>query len=333
MTMIDSKVIGSSRLHSMAAMAALLALGLTTRAEAQDYPSRTVRIIVPYAAGGSIDPSTRLLADKLSRQMGQTFVVENRPGAGGNIGIEAAARSAPDGYTLLSMPAAIAINPSLYAKVPYDVEKDLTPVGMLYRTPMVMLTSPKTGIKSLADFMARVREKPGQVNYAISGNGTLDHLVCENFRASANLNMVKVNYGGVPKGITALLAGEVDMMVVSAGPAMPYILSGQLVPLAVTGEQRTKALPDVPTMEQAGFKDFKMYGLAMFLVPSQTPGPVTTKLNSEIEKALALPDVQKMFTDVGAETPKMTMAEIREYLRQQSALFAGIVRSSGARVD
>ena len=316
------------------ALAAALALAGPIRANAQaDYPTRNVRVIVPYAAGGAVDPMARLMADRLTRSLGQTFVVENRPGAGGNIGIESAVHATPDGYTLLVTPSGVAINPSLYAKVPYDLEKDLTPVAIVNRVPMIVMATPSFGVKSIAELIERAKAKPKTINYAISGNGTLDHLVCERLRAAAGLDMVKVNYQGVPKGITALLSGEVQIMVAAANAALPYIQAGQVVPLAVTTAERSPQLPDVPTMAESGFPDFAMAGWTMLFAQRGVPDAIVTKLHDEVVKAVADPAVKDIITKTGGETPTMSLDELKTYVRKEAALFADIVRASGARVD
>jgi tripartite-type tricarboxylate transporter receptor subunit TctC len=313
---------------------ALLVPAFCLAAQAQQaYPNRTIRLVVPYAAGGSVDPMARLVADRLGKTIGQSVVVENRPGAGGNIGIEAAIRGAHDGYTLLATPAAVAINPSLYAKVPYDLEKDLVPVALVNRNAMIVLVSPASGVKSLPDLVARAKEKGAAMNYAISGNGTLDHLVCEHLRTSAGIGMVKINYQGVPKAITALIAGDVQMMVASATAALPYTQSGQLVALAVTSAERAPHLPNVPTMSELGFKDFVMYGWTMLFAPSGVPGDIVGKLHDATAEVVAQPDVTKIITDMGSEAQSLTLAELKAYVRREAALFAAIVKSSGARAD
>jgi len=297
------------------------------------YPNKTIRIVVPYAAGGSVDPIARLVADRLSRTIGQSVVVENRAGAGGNIGIEAVVRGPHDGYTLLATPSAVAINPSLYGKVPYDLEKDLVPFSLVNRNAMIVLVSPASGMSTLSDLIARAKDKPGSMNYAIAGNGTLDHLVCEHLRAGAGLDMVKINYGGVPKGITALLAGEVQMMVASVTAASAFVKSGQLKALAVTSGQRVSQMPDVPTMSELGHKDFVMYGWSMLFAPSGVPADIVAKLHAETAKAVAQPDVTRIITDTGSEVQSLTLDELRAYVRQETALLAGIVKASGARAD
>src|SRR4051812_46022531 len=237
--------------------ALLVACASPTRA--QDFPIKPIHIVVPYAAGGSVDPIARLVGDRLAKLVGQPVVIENRPGAGGNIGIEAGVRGTHDGYTLLATPSAVTINPSLYGKVPYDLDKDLVPLSLVNRNAMVILVNPSWGAKSLGDLDARARDAQGRLNYGITGNGTLDHLVCENLRASAKLDMVKINYQGVPKAITALMAGEVQVMAASMTAALPQVQSGKLQALAVTSAERSAHLPDVPTMRELGYPDFVMY--------------------------------------------------------------------------
>ncbi len=260
-------------------------------------------------------------------------MVENRPGAGGNIGIEAVVRGAHDGYTLLATPSAIAINPALYSKVPYDLEKDLLPLALINRNAMILMVSPATGMTSVADLIARAKDKPAAMNYAISGNGTLDHLVCEHLRVSAGLDMQRINYQGVPKGITALLAGEVQLMVASVTAAAPYIKSGQLRALAVTSAQRVSYLPDVPTMAELGYRNFTMYGWSMLFAPGNVPGDIVAKLHEEATKVLAQPDVIKIITDLGSEPQALSLGALRSYLRDEASLFAGIARAGGIRID
>jgi tripartite-type tricarboxylate transporter receptor subunit TctC len=266
--------------------------------------------------------------------LGHNFVVENRPGAGGNIGIESVTRgSAHDGYTLLVVPSAVAINPSLYARAPYNIDKDLIPVGMINRTPMVLLATPSLGVKTVADLVARVKTQPGKINYAITGNGTLDHLVCEHFKTSAKLDMVKVNYGGVPKALTALLTGEVQMMVAAANASLPYIKDGKVVALAVTSAERSKLLPDVPTLTEAGFNNFVLYGWSMMFAPSGTPPAAVEKLHDAVKKAVAQPDFQALIAKLGSDSKSMSLPELKTYVHEQETMFSGLVKASGAHVD
>ena len=322
------------RMRLVVSLAAVLLPPLSTLSFAESaYPTKPIRIVVPYAAGGSVDPIARLIADRLSRTIGQSVFVENRAGAGGNIGIEAVVRGAHDGYTLLATPSAIAVNPSVYSKVPYDLSKDLTPIALANRNAMIVLVNPNSGINSVADLVARAKEKPGSMNYAIAGNGTLDHLVCEHLRASAGLDMVRINYGGVPKGITALMAGEVQMMVASVVSAASYVKSGQLKAIAVTAARRLPSMPDAPTMADLGYKNYVMYGWAMLFAPSGVPADIVAKLHAETTKAVAQPDVTRIITETGSEVQSLNLDELRSYLRQELALFAGIAKASGTRID
>jgi tripartite-type tricarboxylate transporter receptor subunit TctC len=313
-------------------VAALLVVG-TSPSGAQDFPTKPIHIVVPYAAGGSVDPIARLVGDRLAKVIGQPVIIENRPGAGGNIGIEAVVRGTHDGYTLLATPSAVTINPSLYSKVPYDLDKDLVPLSLVNRNAMVILVNPSWGAKSLGDLVTRARDAQGRLNYGITGNGTLDHLVCENLRASAKLDMVKINYQGVPKAMTALMAGEVQMMVASMTAALPQVQSGKLQALAVTSAERAPHLPDVPTMRELGYPDFVMYGWSMLFAPAGTPRAVVQKLHDDIAKVVAQPDVTKIIADLGSEPQALSLDELKAYVRREATYFGAIVKASGARVD
>jgi tripartite-type tricarboxylate transporter receptor subunit TctC len=314
------------------AVAVLLASSLPSRAQ-QDFPTKPIHIVVPYAAGGAVDPIARLVGDRLAKLVGQPVVIENRPGAGGNIGIEAVVRGAHDGYTLLATPSAVTINPSLYAKVPYDLDRDLVPLSLVNRNAMVVLVNPAWGAKSFGDLVTRAREAQGRLNYGITGNGTLDHLVCENLRASAKLDMVKINYQGVPKAMTALMAGEVQVMVASMTAALPQVQSGKLQALAVTSAERAAPLPDVPTMRELGYPDFVMYGWSMLFAPAGTPRAIVQKLHDEIAKVVAQPDVAKIIADLGSEPQALSLDELKAFVRHDAVYFGGIVKASGARAD
>jgi tripartite-type tricarboxylate transporter receptor subunit TctC len=196
---------------------------------------------------------------------------------------------------------------------------------------MIVMVNPASGVKGLGDLVARAKQAP--MNYAISGNGTLDHLVCEHLRASAGLDMVKINYLGVPKAITALIAGEVQLMVASATAALPYVKSGQLQAIAVTSAERSPHLPDVPTMSELGYKDFVMYGWTMLFAPSGVPRDIVARLHDDVAKVVAQPEVTKIIADMGSEAQALSLDQLKTYVRQEAALFAGIVKSSGARVD
>ena len=300
----------------------------------QAYPTKPIRIVVPYAAGGSVDPMARLVADRLSKTIGQSVVIENRPGAGGNIGIEAVVRGAHDGYTLLATPSAVAINPSLYAKVPYDLEKDLVPVALINRNAMIILVNPVVGREEPRRSRAHAR-KPGADELRASPAMARSIIWCaRHLRASAGLDMVKINYHGVPKAITALIAGEVQLMVASATAALPYVKSGQLQAIAVTSAERSRASAGRADHARArlhGFRDVRVDHAVR--AGRRAARHRSSKLHDDIAKVVAQPDVTKIIADIGSEAQALSLDELKTYVRQEAALFAGIVKSSGARVD
>lgn len=315
-------------------IASVTAAAVARPVRAQEkYPSRMIKMIVPFAAGGAVDPIARLMADRLQKSLGQTVVVENRPGAGGNIGSAVVAKSPADGYTLLATPSAITINPSLYAKMPYDLDAELTPLILISRNPMFMLAPKDSGLKSIGDLVARAKAEPGKLNYAISGNGTVDHLICDYFRSKAGIDIVKVPYQGVPSGVTALLRGEVSLMTVSANAALPYVKGEQVTPLAVTSDKRVSAAPGVPTMTENGFDNFVIYGWTALLGPAGMPENITEQLHQEMRKVLAAADVKELIAGYGGEMVDMSLSELKAYFRAQTKFFGELVRISGARIE
>ena len=251
----------------------------------ENYPRRSVQVVVPYPAGGSTDPLVRIICDRLSRNLGQTFVVLNQPGAGGNTGTASVVRGAHDGYTLVASAAAIAINATYYRNLPFDVETDLIPLAVIARFPMMFLVQPASDIGSIVDLVAQAKAKPGSIAYGTSGNGVLDHLIDEKFKADTNTDMLRVPHNGVPATFTSLLRGDINFMVAASNAALPFVEAKTLKPLAVTSAARSPQFPDVPTMQEQGFKNFQMYGWAMLFAPAGTPQPIVEKLHAEIAKA------------------------------------------------
>jgi tripartite-type tricarboxylate transporter receptor subunit TctC len=316
-----------------AAVAAQLLLCLLPAHAQEAYPSRTVQVVVPYPAGGSTDPLVRIICDRLSRNLGQTFVVLNQPGAGGNIGTANVVRGTHDGYTLVASAAAVAINATYYRNLPFDVEKDLVPLAVIARFPMVFVVQPSAGLNSIAELVARARQKPGGVSYGTAGNGVLDHLIDEKFKADTGTDMLRVPHNGVPATFTSLLRGDINFMVAASNAVMPFVDAKTVKPLAVTSAARSPQLPDVPTMEEQGFKNFQMYGWAMLFAPSGTPQPIVEKLHAEIAKALTDPAVRKLLTDQGAESPPLSLAQLRDYVHSERELYGAIVRAGDMKAD
>ena len=274
----------------LAALAALVAVSFPS-AQAQDWPSRPVRVIVPFAAGGSTDVAARLVGEHLSRALGQQVFVENRTGANGNIGIEAAARSDPDGYTVLVAPDAVVSNPHLY-KVKYDPLKDLTPVAQISQQPIVLAAHPSLGVKTLPELVELARREPG-MRYALgSGVGSAQHMVGEWFARIAGIELQAVAYRGGGQAINDLVAGHVKLGSLGSTPVIPHYQSGGLLILAQTTAQRAPSLPEVPTYQQAGVKGLVLDQWVGVFVPAGTPAPIVARLNAEVNKALADPTVR-----------------------------------------
>ena len=321
------------RLITGAAVAVQLLLCAVASAPAQEaYPSRTVQVVVPYPAGGTVDPLVRIICDRLSRNLGQSFVVLNQPGAGGNTGTAGVVRGGHDGYTLVASAAALAINATYYRNLPFDAGKDLVPLALIARFPMVFVAQPSLGVNSVPELVARAKQKPGALAYGTSGNGTLDHLILEKFRTMTT-DMLRVPHNGVAATFTSLLRGDVNFVVVGSNAALPFVEARTVKPLAVTSATRSPQFPDVPTMEETGFKDFQMYGWAMLYAPAGTPQPVVEKLHDEIAKALTDPAVRKLLTEQGAESPPLSLAQLRDYFHHEKELYGAIVRAGDMKAE
>jgi tripartite-type tricarboxylate transporter receptor subunit TctC len=321
------------RLIVRAAIAAQL-LFCPLAAVAQDaYPSRTVQVVVPYPAGGTVDPLVRIICDRLSRNLGQSFVVINQPGAGGNTGTAGVVRGSHDGYTLVASAAAIAINASYYRNLPFNVENDLVPLALIARFPMMFVAQPSLGVSSVTELVARAKQKPGDIAYGTTGNGVLDHLIAEKFKTMTGANMLRVPHNGVAATFTGLIRGDINFFVVGSNAALPFVEAKTVKPLAVTSAARSPQFPDVPTMEEQGFKDFRMYGWAMLYAPSGTPQPIIEKLHDEIAKALTDPAVRTLLADQGAESPPMSLAQLHDYVHNEIELYGAIVRAGDMKAD
>jgi tripartite-type tricarboxylate transporter receptor subunit TctC len=303
------------------------------------WPSKPVRIVVPFASGGTTDILARVLAPELAKVFGQGFIVDNRAGAGGNIGADQVAKSPGDGYTLLMGTVGThGINKSLYSRLPYDPQKDFAPITLVAGVPNVMVMNAQRaqqlGIASVADFVRHAKANPGRLNMASSGNGTSIHLAGELFKSRTGIFMTHIPYRGSGPAIKDLLSGEVDVMFDNLPSAMPHIQSGALRAFAVTSAVRSAALPDLPTVAEAGalpgFEASSWFGL---LAPAGTPADVVNRLQLETAKALALPAIKERLLALGANPGGNTPAEFSRQIDAEIAKWAGVVKASGARVD
>jgi len=313
-------------------LAAIL-LAVAGTGQAQDYPNRPVRIIVPFSAGGAVDGPTRALAQELGRRMGQSFVVENRPGAGATIGSEAVAKAPADGYTLLLASQTNAISATLYAKLPFHPVDDFDPVSLLGREPGVLVVNPAFPARSVGELIAYLRQNPGRVDYASSGNGSGQHLFAALFNSMAGVRMNHVPYRGSAQATTDLVAGVVPVSFPGLSGMLGHIRSGKLRALAVTGTRRSALLPDVPTLDEAGVAGYSAYVWMGLMAPRNTPPAVIARLNRESVAALAAPDVRGYFDNAAIEPVGSTAAQFGSFFRAEKDRWAVIVRETGARID
>jgi tripartite-type tricarboxylate transporter receptor subunit TctC len=321
------------RSRSYAIVASLLFTLCCAAALAQSYPSKPIRMIVPFPPGSPSDIVGRALGQKLAEQLGQNVVPDNRVGAGGNLGIAQAAKAPPDGYTLILTSPTIAISPSLYAHLDYDAAKDLAPVARLASIQNVLLVHPSVPAKTLQQFISLARAHPGKLNYGSGGAGTTNHLANELLMGLEKINMVHVPYKGATVAAIALIGGEVDEVIVSVASVLPQIRAGKVRALAVLSESRVPTLPEVPTSKEAGVDNFVMsiwYGM---LAPAATPREIVTRLNQEIVKALDSPDLRERLTASGVDPWPGTPEELASLVRSETARYANIIKRAGLRVD
>ena len=307
---------------------ALLSLSAVT-ASAQGYPSKPVRVIVPYPPGGGADFVTRVIAKGLSDSLGQQFYVDNRAGANGNIGAEIAAKSPANGYTLLSVAnTTLTINPSLYKHMPIDMLRDLAPVAIVAGQPNVLIAHPALPAKTVKELVGLARARPRQLDYASAGTGSSSHIAAELFRVVAKVDITHVPYKGNGPAMADLLSGHVQLMFNNLAPAMPQVRAGKLRAFAVTGEKRSAAAPDVPTMAEAGYPGVVFNLWVGLLAPAGTPQDVVTKLNAEAGKAAQARDVRDRLLAEGTEPIAMSASQMAEVMRQETAQWAKVVKAA-----
>jgi len=321
-----------NRLRASCGIVAAIALASAGPVAAQAWPAKPVRIVVPFTPGGGLDIQARLFGKKFYETLGQTFVVENRTGAGGLIGAEAVARSAPDGYTLLFSSASLAVNVSLYKKLAFDPVKDFDPVSWVSSVPLVLVVHPSVPVKSVPELVALARKRAGQFNASSNGIGTTSHLSIEMLKQYAGVAVTHVPYKGGGPATTAVLSGEVDIAFVPVLSAQPFMKSGKVKVLAVTTAKRSSILPDVPTMKSY-YPEFESDNWYAFFVPAGTPQDIVTKLNAEILKALKAPDVIDYLSHDGADPVGSTPAELAANYRREIVKYAKLIKAANIQPE
>ena len=313
-----------------AAVLALCLFSFAAAAAEQSYPSRPIRFIVPFPPGGGNDIVGRIVAQKLAEGLGQQVVIDNRGGAGGTIGTDITAKAIPDGYTMLVNNISLAVNHTLFTKLPYDTLKDLAPVSLIGRQPNVVVVHPGLPAKSMRELLDLARAKPGQLNYGSGGNGTASHLATEMLKLMTRTDIVHVPYKGLGPALTDLIGGRLEVIISTLASALPQLKAGKLRPLAVTTARRSSFFPDLPTMHEAGVKGYEFstwYGL---LVPAGTPQAIVDRLSRETRKAVGTPAVTEQFVAQGLEPAASSPHEFGAYLRSEVAKWGKVIRASGA---
>jgi len=301
---------------------------------AQNYPSKPIRILIAQAPGSATDVISRVVGNRLSEALGQPVVIEARPGAGGALGTEAAARSAPDGYTLfMANNSTHGSNPALYAKLPYDAVKDFAPITLVAQVPYVLVVDPGLPVKSVAELIALAKSQPGKMNYASAGNGSTHHFCGELLKSSAGLDIQHVPYKGSPPAIAGLLGGEVSLMFANLTDIGAQLKAGKLRPLAVTTPKRAPMLADVPTLAEAGVPGFEIQSWFGLLAPAGTPAPIIARLNSETVKVLGRPDVQSTLGAQGLELAPGTPEQFAAHIKSEIAKFTRIARAANIKAE
>ena len=309
----------------------VIASAIGLEAHAQTYPRSTIRIVVPFPPGGGTDLLARLLGQKLHESWGQPVVTDNRAGANGTIGAAIVSKSPPDGHTLLLVPSGFAVNPSMYPRLPFNAEKEFAPITQLAASPLLVLVHPSLPATSIKELIALAKARPGQINYASSGNGSPPHLATEHFKTMAKVNMVHIPYKGGGPAMVDLLAGHVSIYFNAILQALPYAKGGKLRPLAVTSPKRFPSVPQIPTIAEAGVAGYEMTNWYGLLAPASTPKEIVARVNAEVAKLLKHPDVRDRLAADGAIVVASTPEEFAAFLRQEMAKFAKIVEASGMR--
>ncbi len=302
-------------------------------ANAQNYPNRPIRVIVPFAPGGSTDIVARLLAPRLSENLGQQVVVDNRAGGATTIGMDMVAKSAPDGYTLGVATLTFALNPSLFSKLPYNTEKDFAAVSLVSIVPFVMAIHPSVPARSVKELIALAKAKPGSLNYSSSGNGSASQMATELFKYMTGTDMVHVPYTGGGPALIALLSGQVSIFFISIPGGLPHFKSGKLVGLGLTSARRDPTLPNIPTIAEAGLPGYELLEYQGIVAPAGTPSAIINRLHQEIVKSLAAPDLKERFTSSGTYVVGSTPEELANHVKKELITWSKVIKAAGIHFD
>ncbi len=315
----------------------LLALSLwclASIAQAQAFPNKPVKIVIGFPAGGPLDQHARLLSDRLQTVLGQPVIIDYKAGAGGTVGAQEVMKAAPDGYTLmLANTGVMVINPALYSKLPYSTTRDFVPIARTAMQPLALLVNPKVPANSLKEFMDYARSRPGQINYGSAGNGGISHLVPEMFKTATGLFMVHIPYRGSAPAFTDLMGGQVQFMAESIPQAAAYHKQGKVRALAVTSRERNPALPDIPTVQETGIRNFEVVGFYGFLAPAGTPPDVAAKLSDAFRQVMSQPDLRSRMVAQGADPAFLGGEDFTKFLNAEMPRWAAAVKASGAKLD
>ena len=324
----------TSTRHLLAITTAVAGTLLCTGAFAQSYPTKAIRLVVPFPPGGGTDTIARETSQRVAAATGWTFVIDNKPGAGGNLGVDAVAKAPADGYTIvIGQTSNLAINPTLYAKMPYDAQKDLAPIVLLANAPLVMVTGMGTPLKSLADAVGAAKARPGVLNFASPGNGTVAHLTSVMFQKVAGIQTQHIPYKGAAQALTDVVGGTVELYMSSVPTLIGQIRNNKLRPLAVTSARRVDDLPNVPTINESGYAGFDAVTWFGLLAPAGTPKDVIARLNAEFNKALQNADLRKSLGDQGADAAGGTPEQFAAVIKDDIPRWGKVVKDSGAKVD
>ena len=316
---------------AVALVAGLLAV--TAALAQQDYPNRPIKVVVPFSPGGAVDGPMRAIAQELGKRLNQQVIIDNKPGAGATIGSEMVAKAAPDGYTLLLASQTNAISATLYSKLSFNPIDDFVAISLLGREPGVLVVHPSLPVKSVAELIAYAKQRPGQLNYASSGNGSGQHLFMAMFASMAGIQLTHVPYRGSGQATTDLLGGTVPMSMPGTAGMVAHIKAGKLRPLATTGITRSPQLPDVPTLAESGLAGYSAYVWMGLLAPKGTPPVIVERLHRELKASLAAPEVKAFFNEAGVEIVGSTAAEFDAYFREERDRWARVVKETGAKID